>query len=331
MYPRANGSVQRKFQTDHYRIMTKKNRLIGVLRGMETTFPDALVAYINETYAEKGVTAEFAEVDALQMDEEPRYRVILDRISHEVPFYRSFLKWCSLHGTYVVNNPFWWSADDKFIDNVIAERAGVAVPRTVILPHKNRPPRIEATSLRNLAYPVGWDRVFEYVGFPAFLKPFDGGGWRGVTRVTDQASFFAAYDASGDDCMMLQEGIAFTHYFRCYGVGQEHVRIMKYNPGAEPHLRYHDVPEEDVSPKLLEKMQRDVVALCSTLGYDLNTVEFAVRDGIPYAIDFMNPAPDADYHSVGHDNFDWIIRHAGEMLVSKALSPKKRQPIAPRL
>lgn len=311
--------------------MSKGKNLIGVLRGMETTFTEALVSYINDTYADENVEAEFAKVDAVRMDEEPRYRVIIDRISHEVPFYRSFLKWCSLHGTYVVNNPFWWSADDKFIDNVIAERAGVAVPKTVILPHKNRPPRTEATSFRNLAFPISWDSVFEYVGFPSFLKPFDGGGWRGVTRVTDPQSFFAAYDESGNDCMMLQEGIEFTHYFRCYGVGRKHVHIMKYNPDAQPHLRYHDVPKEEVSKPLLDKMERDVIALCSSLGYDLNTVEFAVRDDVPYAIDFMNPAPDADYHSVGHDSFDWVVRHVADLLVSKALAPKKRQPIAPNL
>ena len=152
-----------------------------------------------------------------------------------------------------------------------------------------------------------------------------------MTRVTDPDSFFAAYDESGDDCMMLQEGIDYTHYFRCYGVGQKHVHIMKYNPAAEPHLRYHDVPEEDVPAKLMEKMEGDVAALCTALGYDLNTVEFAVRDGIPYAIDFMNPAPDADYHSVGQENFDWIVRQVAELLVSKALAPKKRQPIAPKL
>ncbi len=311
--------------------MAKEIRRIGVLRGMETTFVDAIVPYINENFPGKGVEAEFAQIDAIQYDETPRYRVILDRISHEVPFYRSLLKWAALNGTYVVNNPFWWSADDKFIDNLIAERSGVAVPRTVLLPHKNRPPRIEAESLRNLTFPVGWDRVFEYVGFPSFLKPHDGGGWRGVTRVTDPDSFFAAYDGSGDDCMILQEGIEFTHYFRCYGIGQEHVRIMKYNPDAEPHLRYHDVPEGQVAPKLLAKMERDVLAICTALGYDMNTVEFAVRDGIPYAIDFMNPAPDADYHSVGHENFDWVVKTIAAMLVEKATGSRKKQKVAPPL
>ncbi|MFV1981635.1 MAG: RimK family alpha-L-glutamate ligase [Rhodothermia bacterium] len=311
--------------------MARKRRLIGILRGMETTFTDALVPYINDSWSDDGVEAEFAQIDALTYDERPRYSAILDRISHEVPFFRSFLKWSALNGTYIVNNPFWWSADDKFIDNLIAERAGVAVPRTALLPHKERPPRIEATSLRNLVFPVSWDAVFDYIGFPAFLKPVDGGGWRGVTQVNNPDELFAAYDDSGDDCMILQEGIEFSDYFRCYGVGQEHVHVMRYNPGADPHLRYHDVPSDRVPEKLLATVEDGVLSICRALGYDLNTVEFAVRDGVPYAIDFMNPAPDADYNSVGHDNFDWIVKHVAELLVTKAKAPKRRQRIAPPL
>lgn len=295
---------------------------IGVLRGMETTFPDALIPYINGTYGDR-VTAEFVTVGAVRMDGECPYDVILDRISHEVPFYRSWLKWAALQGAYVVNNPFWWSADDKFIDNVIAERAGVACPKSVILPHKDHPPRTQATSFRNLEYPLKWDEVFAYIGFPSFLKPHDGGGWRGVTRCESPEDVFRAYDESGTDCMMLQEGIEFTEYYRCYGVGRKHVHIMKYNPTAEPHLRYKAVPEAPVAPERLAKLERDVLAICNALGYDLNTVELAVRDGIPYAIDFMNPAPDADYHSVGHDNFDWIVRTMASFLVEKALEPKR--------
>ena len=311
--------------------MAKKTKRIGILRGMETTFTDALIPYINETWGDEGIEAEFAQIDALAYDEQPRYRVILDRISHEVPFYRSFLKWSALNGTYVVNNPFWWSADDKFIDNLIAEKAGVSVPKTVLLPHKERPPRIEATSLRNLVFPVGWDAVFDYIGFPAFLKPHDGGGWRGVTRVSNPDELFAAYDESGDDCMILQEGIEFTEYFRCYGIGQEHVHIMRYNPVAEPHLRYHDIPTDPVPEALLTRVRDGVLAICRALGYDMNTVEFAVRDGVPYAIDFMNPAPDADYNSVGHENFDWIVKAVAQLLVDKAKARRRRMRIAPPL
>lgn len=301
-------------------------RVIGVLRGMETTFPDGLVAYINDHYAGKGVRAEFVQLDIVTMDDPPAYAAIVDRISHEVPFYRSYLKQAALLGTYVCNNPFWWSADDKFIDNTIAEHVGVAVPKSAILPHKQLPPNTSDTSFRNLVYPLSWERLFDYVGFPCFLKPFDGGGWRAVTKCDSPEDVYAAYDDSGTDCMMLQEGIEFDDYYRCYGVGQRDVRIMRYNPDAEPHLRYKDLPDHNPAPGLLERIERDVLAICQALGYDLNTVEFAVRDGIPYAIDFMNPAPDADYHAVGPESYEWVIKTMAEFLVEKAMEP--REPMA---
>ncbi|MCA9742410.1 hypothetical protein KC734_12765 [candidate division KSB1 bacterium] len=291
---------------------------IGILRGMEESFPEALIAYINESHHKDGIVAEFCSLEAVSQDGEREYEVILDRISHEVPFYRSFLKWSALKGTYIVNNPFWWSADDKFIDNVIAQQVGVAVPKTVILPHKNHPPNTESKSFRNLKFPIGWQAVVDYIGFPAFMKPHDGGGWRGVTRITNMDELFAAYDASDNDCMLLQEGIEFEEYYRCYGVGQKDVHVMRYNPVAEPHLRYKDVPAEAIPEKMLKKLKRDVLALCKALGYDMNTVELAVRDGVPYAIDFMNPAPDADYRSVGQENFDWVVKAVAKLLVSKA-------------
>ena len=300
-------------------------RKIGILRGMETTFPDALIPYINEHYSDQQVVAEFVALDAVLMDADPEYDVILDRISHEVPFYRSYLKWAALKGTYVVNNPFWWSADDKFIDNVIAEQAGVAVPKSLILPHNQHPLNTQSSSFRNLVFPIDWDAIFEYVGFPAFLKPFDGGGWRGVTKCNNPKDFFAAYNESGTDCMMLQEGIEFEEYYRCYGVGQQDVHIMPYNPTAEPHLRYYDVPKEPIPTARYKKLERDVLAICKALGYDLNTVELAVRDGVPYAIDFMNPAPDADRNAVGEENFAWILEKMAAFLVKKARQPRRKK------
>lgn len=308
----------------------KAPRKIGVLRGMETTFPDALVPFINTTYAEShNVVADFIKLDAISMDDKRDYDVIIDRISHEVPFYRSFLKSAALKGTYIINNPFWWSADDKFIDNIIAQQVKVAVPKSMILPHHDLPTNTQDSSYRNLNFPLNWEKVFDYIGFPCYLKPHDGGGWRGVSKCHNQEEFFKAYNESGQDCMLLQENIDFTEYYRCYGIGREKVHIMKYNPLAPHHLRYKDVPEAPIAPKMLKRLQKDVLALCSALGYDMNTVEFAVRDGIPYAIDFMNPAPDADYHSVGHDNFVWIVEAVASFAVKKALEPKKAMTFNP--
>jgi glutathione synthase/RimK-type ligase-like ATP-grasp enzyme len=296
---------------------------IGVLFGMEESFPPALVEYINRM-AVADVSAEFVKIGGIRMDEPNRYRVIVDRISHDVPFYRAYLKNAILSGTHVINNPFWWSADDKFFNYALAERLGVAIPPTVILPHKSLPPSTTDRSMRNLQYPLNWDEVFDYVGFPAFLKPFDGGGWRDVYKVDNPQEFFDAYDKSGTLCMTLQRGVNFREYFRCYVIGQEHVHIMPYDPRAPYADRYvKNRPAYD--PALLSRVHDDALTLCRALGYDLNTVEFAVEDGVPYAIDFMNPAPDAERASIGDANFEWIVTHVAELAVKRALEPPPQQ------
>ena len=289
---------------------------IGVLFGMENTFPGALVERINSMNLD-GITAEFVQVGGVRLDKPPDYSVIVDRISHDIPFYRAYLKHAVLNGTVVINNPFWWSADDKFFNYSLATKLGVAVPPTVVLPHKHFPPGTTERSMRNLEYPLNWDEIFEYVGFPSFLKPVDGGGWRDVHHVHNREEFFHAYDQSRDLCMTLQGAVKFNEYFRCYVVGQEKVQIMPYDPRRPHHERYLVNPP-DYDKKLLKRVEKDALTLCKALGYDLNTVEFAVEDGVPYAIDFMNPAPDADLHSVGQKNFDWIVQTVADLAVKKA-------------
>jgi hypothetical protein len=294
---------------------------IGVLYGMEESFPPALVDRIN-AMGVTGVAAEHLKVGGVEMAVPCGYEVIIDRISHDIPFYRSYLKNAVLTGTKVINNPFWWSADDKFFNYALASKLGVAVPPTVLLPHKKLPEGTTDRSMRNLEYPLKWDAIFHYVGFPAFLKPHDGGGWKSVYKVDTPEQLFAAYDESGDLCMTLQGAVKFQDYFRCYVVNREKVHVMRYDPGQPHHLRY--VPgNPPPSPKLGERIVNDSLTLCRALGYDLNTVEFAVEDGIPYAIDFMNPAPDAGLESVGPENLRWIVDAVAEMAVRRALEPEK--------
>lgn len=293
---------------------------IGIVFGMEESFPPALVSRIN-AMGVPDVTAEAVRIGAIRMDEPARYRVIVDRISHDIPFYRAYLKVAALGGTAVVNNPFWWSADDKFFNYALAARLGVAIPPTVVLPHKDHPPGTTDRSMRNLEFPLDWPAVFDYVGFPAFLKRIDGGGWKDVYKVDTPEELFAAYDKTGDLCMTLQRGVNFQEYFRCYVVGQERVRIMSYDPRAPHHERYLKNPPP-YDPALLARVERDSVTICRALGYDLNTVEFAVQDGVPYAIDFMNPAPDAELASVGPENFEWIVSTMADFTVKLALAPR---------
>jgi glutathione synthase/RimK-type ligase-like ATP-grasp enzyme len=294
------------------------NRKIGIIFGMENTFPPALVEKINGMKAD-GLTAEFLKLGGVKMADPSGYRVIVDRISHDIPFYRAYLKNAALTGTIVINNPFWWTADDKFFNYALGSKLGVAIPATVVLPHNQHPPGTTDQSMRNLMYPLNWDQIFEYVGFPAFLKPYSGGGWKHVYKVHSPEEFFHHYNQTGDLCMTLQHGVEFDQYFRCYVVGQEKVHVMRYDPRLPHHERYvkGNPPAE---AKLQERIVKDALTLCRALGYDLNTVEFAVEKGVPYAIDFMNPAPDADVNSVGRENFDWIVNAVAELAVKKALS-----------
>ncbi len=292
---------------------------IGVLFGMENVFPGALVERINGMKV-PGVTAEFVKIGGVTMDGPCPYRVVVDRISHDIPFYRAWLKVAALSGVSVVSNPFWASADDKFFNYALATRLGVAVPPTVLLPHKEHPLGTTEKSMRNLIYPLNWEEVFAYVGFPAFLKPFDGGGWRDVYQVKSPEEFFASFDQSRTLCMTLQKAVNFTEYFRCYVVDQRDVHVMAYDPRAPFAERYVKNPPT-YPASLIDRVTKDSLTLCRALGYDLNTVEFAVEDGVPYAIDFMNPAPDADPHSVGADNFAWIVDAVARMAVKKAQEP----------
>ena len=296
-------------------------KLIGVLFGMENSFPGALVENINARNIE-GIRAEFVRTGAVEICQTPRYSVLIDRISHEIGFYRAFLKHAALHGTVILNNPFWAAADDKFFNYTLAAKLGVAVPPTVLLPHKKHPEGATSRSMRNLEYPLDWEAIFAKVGEHGFLKPVDGGGWRDVFYIRNREEFFHAYDQTRDRCMVYQKAVDFCEYFRCYVVGQKKVRIMPYDPRLPHAERYVKNPPPS-SKTLWKRMEQDARKLCSALGYDLNTVEFAVENGIPYAIDFMNPVPDADLSSVGEANFAWIVREVADLAIAKAkLAPQ---------
>lgn len=292
---------------------------IGVLYGMENTFPFALLDKINSLEIE-GIVAGSVQVGGVKMAEPVGYRVIIDRISQDIPFYRAMLKNAVLSGTTVINNPFWWTADDKFFNYAVASKMGIAIPRTVLLPHKERTPDTREKSYRNLIHPLNWDEIFSYIGFPAFLKPYSGGGWKSVYKVNNEDEFFAAYDQTGDLCMTLQTGVDFDDYFRCYVIGQSKVHIMRYDPRL-PHAERYVKDAPPIEESMFNRVTKDCLTICKALGYDMNTVEFAVQDGIPYAIDFLNPAPDADLASVGQENFDWMVEAMAELAISEAFKP----------
>jgi hypothetical protein len=297
-------------------------KTVGILVGREKTFPQALIDRINERGGGE-VVAEYVKVGGVSLDEPRRYDIIIDRISHEVPFYRAFLKRAALEGTQIINNPFWWSADDKFFNFSLATKLGVAIPKTMLLPQKDYIEGITGESLRNLEFPLDWQGIVDHVGMPAIIKPFDGGGWKNVSRVNSIEELWEVYDTTGTLCMTLQEFVAFDQFVRCYCIGQEEVMIMPYDP-TKAYLsgeQYIQNPNY-LSAELAERVTNDVRTLCRALGYDINTVEFAIKDGIPYAIDFMNPAPDAELASVGEFYHNWVTDNVVNLVFKRLAEPQ---------
>ena len=293
---------------------------IGILFGKERSFPMAFIEKVNS----KGIDGVFAE--PFRMDKSVQgvnsgYAVLIDRISQDVPFYRAILKNEAITGTAVINNPFWWSADDKYFNNSLMTRIGVPIPKTVILPSYEMPTDTNPESFSNLAYPLDWEGMFNYVGFPAYMKPFAGGGWKNVYRLENEKEFYDKHSETNQLVMLLQEEIVFDEYYRCYCIGGKYVRIMPYEPRNPHHLRYAAdfVPGQE----RLKLMEDIVLRINKYLGYDFNTVELAIRDGVPYAIDFGNPAPDAERSGVGEENFEWVVETAATYAIERALDQKE--------
>jgi glutathione synthase/RimK-type ligase-like ATP-grasp enzyme len=290
---------------------------VGLLVGRERTFPDALIAEVARRGA--GVVCEYAKLSAPRAHEPVPYDVLVDRISHDIQCYQPWLKLAALWGTRVVNNPFWRIVDDKFFNAGLAARLGAAVPKTVLLPQKAYGPDVTSASLHNLDW-VDWDELGRHLGYPMYMKPHWGGGWKDVSRVTSKEELLAAYDKSDGKTMIVQEEIVWTQYVRCIVIGQRDVMPALWDPRLPHHERYvkaeQNMPALD--PPLLERVEKDALLITQALGYDMNTVEFAVRDGVPYAIDFMNSAPDFDVSSLGERHFAWVVSRMGELVIDLA-------------
>jgi len=291
---------------------------VGLLVGRERSFPDALIAEVARRDA--GVVASYAEIDITSIDRPPAYDVLVDRISHEVTCYQPVLKLAALAGTRVVNNPFWRIADDKLFGTALAARLGVRVPKTVVLPSKSYVEGVSSETLRNLRFPLDWEGAARELGFPMFLKPHWGGGFRDVYRVGSMEELFGAYDRTGTLTMIAQEAIAWSQYVRCIVVGKEEVLPALWDPRLGHFDRYVRASEtmQALSPELLERCVDDARKLCRALGYEMNTVELAIAGGVPYAIDFMNSAPDFDITSLGPSHFQWVVEKMADLVIRLA-------------
>jgi hypothetical protein len=290
---------------------------VGLMCGREFSFPPAFLEKVNKLGEKDGVTAEFVKLGGTKMGEAAEYRVIVDRISHEVEYYRGYLKHAVLQGTYVINNPFWWTADDKYFNYTVASKLGLAIPKTVLLPQKGYPSDVDinAESLQNLRYPIDWVALLDYVGRPAILKPYSGGGWKHVYKVNNEEELLQAYDQTSPYCMTLQEFIDFEQYVRCFTFGKTDILPVAYDPKERRYLVEHNYLKSELGARVV----KDAQTINLALGYEMNTIEFAIKDGVPYAIDFLNPAPDFEKDRITEFYFEHVVERMARLVIDRVL------------
>lgn len=293
---------------------------IGLLVGRERSFPDALIREINDR--DEGVLAEYVKIGHVSIHDPCPYSVILDRISHEIVFYQPYLKNAVLSGVEVINNPFWKLADDKYFGTVLLEKLGIAVPKTLILPSHSYPEDVIPETLSNLEHPLKWEQIVEYTGLPAILKPHWGGGWKDVHKIHSMDELLYVYGHTGKLCMMLQEFIDWQQYVRCICIGKNRIQVANWDP-RKSHFDRYRADDQKLDPELLERIEAEAIRINQALGYDMNTVEFGVRDGIPYAIDFMNSSPDFDISSLTELHFPVVVKNMADLLIERAKAPKQ--------
>ncbi|MCX8174120.1 MAG: hypothetical protein N3F63_05920 [Thermoplasmata archaeon] len=264
----------------------------------------------------EGVEAKVIGISEVSLFQPLEYRIILDRQSYLEPYLRCAMKHAALHGTYVINNPFSCSLDDKFFFYGIAEKLGMKVPKTLMLP-----PFDPDYEFGHVVPPVSWEWVRNEVQFPAVLKPVNGYAWRNVFFVNTLEELCEVYRKTGNETMILQEKVEYTEYVRAFVVGKKHVLPVKYVPGERKYV-YTD---EFLSAEMREKIAEICVKLNTVLDYDINTVEVGIADGIPYLIDFSNYVPEIKTYNLPKEYYRWIVEKIAEMIAEYAKTmPRNR-------
>ncbi len=254
------------------------------------------------------VACERVTIEPFDLRQPVKYDVVIDRLTHWYSISREWIKKAILvDDLYVYNNPWSLQSNEKHTSYAAMMRLGLPVPETWMLPQKSYEAAddLEPT-LRQYARMFSLEEIGDKLGYPFFMKPYHGGGWKGVTRIDDLAGLKRAYDASGTDLMNLQAAVLpHDRFVRCVGLGPQ-MRKVNYDPGAALHDRYRmDVDflePDDVS--VLEDMTATINAF---FGWDFNSCELLRRDGVWHPIDFANACPDSQVTSL-HYHFPWMIK-----------------------
>jgi glutathione synthase/RimK-type ligase-like ATP-grasp enzyme len=295
---------------------------IGLLIGEEWSWPSAFIEEVNRRKV--GIVAELVNLAGTRLGEPCHYDVIVDRISHELPYYRTHLKAAMLSGTRVINNPVWTSTHDRFFNASVVGYMGFAQPRMVALPSHSYMEGIGDDALRNLAYPIPWEEHISYLGgFPVVLRPVHDSGSKRVYVLDSYEDLWRSYNKTGAEPMMLREHISWDKYVRCMCIGQCQILPIQYTPGPSWSTRYHQ-NDAYLTPDEKQMVTNSARAINQALGYDVNAIDFAFRDGMLYAVDVTNPVPDFDVSTLTPYFFDLVVQKMADFTIGLALDQARQ-------
>ncbi|MGH2734704.1 MAG: ATP-grasp domain-containing protein [Actinomycetota bacterium] len=293
--------------------MSEKNP-VGLLLGPEEDWPGAFESVMSRIGslvvdgAEHSFPVERITVEPFNLRAIPSYSLVIDRLAHWYYVPREWLKKASvMNDVYLMNNPFTFQAMEKHTAYCAMMRLGLKVPETWMIPHKQPPenPRFPYTAAK-YNRPFQLEDVAREIGYPLYMKPFDGGAWVGVTRVANDRELHRRYDESGARLMHVQAAIEnFDVFARSLSIGAE-TMVVDYDPSAPLHGRYQ-VRHDFLTPELGDEVITISRLVNAFFRWEFNSCEIICKDGQAYPIDYANACPDMSLISL-HYYFPWAIK-----------------------
>jgi hypothetical protein len=295
--------------------MTSTRHLIGLLLGTEEDWPRAFEEILRRLGPVPGTggtlhafDCERITIEPFWLRDRPRYDLVIDRLAYWYYHPREWLKKVALmDGVYLLNSPFTFQSMEKHAAYCAMMRLGLKVPETVLVPYKNPVDnsRYAYTSAR-YNKPFDLDAIAERIGYPLFMKPYDGGAWRGVSRISSPAELHAAYDQSGEMLMHLQKAIeGYDVFARSLSIGAE-TMVMRFQPDQPMHLRYA-VDHDFLTPAAGAEVVAVGRLVNAFFRWEFNSCETLVKDGEVFPIDYANACPDVALTSL-HYYFPWAMK-----------------------
>jgi hypothetical protein len=293
-------------------VSDRSRHLIGLLLGAEEDWPQAFEALLQRVgpVTIDGREHEFGSrrltIEPFDLNDPVRVGLVIDRLAYWYYHPREWLKKAALmNGTYLLNSPFTFQSMEKHSAYCAMLRLGLKIPRTVLVPYKNPVDNVRwAYTSAKYNRPFDLDAIAEDLGYPLYMKPFDGGGWRGVSRINNKVDLHHAYDQSGEMLMHLQATIEYDKFARALSIGAE-TMVMDFRPDEPMHNRYA-VSHDFLSPKAGHEAVAISRIVNAFFGWEFNSCEMLVKGDSVHPIDYANACPDVAVTSL-HYYFPWAL------------------------